>query len=521
MNFRLDFDLTKFIFVIALGGLLFLLGACEGSPALPTPTYDVTIRVDNTERRIDTATKTVGAILDSASISLGPLDRVTPPEVTTISDGMIITVTRVIQKTERVTSTIPYKREIVRDATVPEGVSRLLQSGREGIRARQYQVTIEDGKVVDRVLVSESAVEEPQDEVRLLGTKPELQAVTISGTLAYLSNQDAWLIRESNLERRRLTHFGDLDGRVFALSHDRTRLLFTRAVTEEQSLNELWFVSTTEADPTPISLEVTDILWGDWSPNNRTIAWTQAEVVSEAPGWRGLNDLWVADLTNKDTFADRRQVLEPEAGGGYGWWGTRYAWGPDDTLLAFARPDSVGVVELQSGVRNSLLSFPPYRSYSSWAWNPTPSWSPDGEFLVFTTHAGGPSEDEPEESPIFNLVVLSSSRHYSAELALEVGMWSAPQFAPEGDRVLFGRAMIPYQSATSLYTLHTVDRDGSNQVALRFEDTVELDRPQWTWGPDGRSVAYLQFGDVYWCSLPSCKPVPLTDEGNVRQIVWR
>ena len=520
MSFNSYPDLARIAVVIALGGLLFLFVACEPS-AIPTPTYDVTIHVDNVERKIETAVRTVGGTLDEASVSLGPLDRVTPPEITAIFDGMMITVTRVVQHTELITSTIPYQREIVRDATVPEGVSRLLQSGREGIRARQYQVTVEDGKVVDRILISESVGETPQDEVRLLGTKPELQAVTISGTLAYLSNQDAWMIRDSNLERRRLTHFGDLDGRVFALSHDRTRLLFSRAVTVEGHLNDLWLIRTTEADPTPISLEIENVLWGDWAPNNRMIAWTKADVVPEAPGWRGLNDLWIANITDEDGVTSHRQILEPEAGGGYGWWGTRYVWGPAGTQMAFARPDSVGIVDLASGERYSLLSFPPYRSYSSWAWNPTPTWSPDGEFLALTTHTGGLSEDDPEESPIFNLMILSSSGHYSAELAIEVGMWSAPQFAPEGDRLLFGRALIPYQSANSLYALHTVDRDGSNQAVLHSEEPLELDRPQWTWGPDGRAVAYLQFGDIYWCSLPSGKVVPLTDEGSARQIVWR
>ena len=507
--------------VLAFFNSLVLLSimACD-TPALPTPSYDVTIRVDNVERQVETVSRTVGATLDEASIQLGPLDRVTPPEVTAVSDGMVITVTRVVQHTKLVTSTIPYKREIVRDATVPEGESRLLQSGREGIRERQYRITVEDGEVVDRVLVSESVAESPQDEVRLLGTKPEIQAVTITGTLAYLGNQDAWLIRDNTLERRRLTHFGDLDGRVFALSHDGTRLLFTRAVTDETRLNQLWFVRTTEADPDPNPLDVENVLWSDWAPNNRTIAWTKAEVVSEAPGWRGLNDLWIADITDRDFFVGRKQILESEAGGGFGWWGTRYSWGPKDTLLAYARPDSVGVVDLDAGERRPLLRFPPYRSYSSWAWNPMPSWSPDGAFLALTVHTRGFSEDDPEESPIFNLMLLSSTDNYSAELALEVGMWSAPQFAPQGDRLLFGRAEIPYQSVNSLYTLHTVDRDGSNQALLQ-EEPAALDRPQWVWGPDGRSVAYVQMGDVYWCSLPSGRTVPLTDVGNIRQIVWR
>lgn len=520
MNEQFWQNIRWVIALASLPGLLFLLGACD-TPALPTPTYDVTIHVDHTDRRLETTATTVGATLADASIELGPLDRVKPPEVTAISDGMVITVTRVVQRTELITSTIPYKREIVRDATVPEGVSRLLQSGREGIREREYQMTVEDGVVVDRVLISDSVVDVPQDEVRLLGTKPELQAVEITGTIAYLSNQDAWLIRGSNLEHRRLTHFGDLDGRAFALSPDGTRLLFTRAVTDAQHLNALWFIRTTEADPDPIPLEVEDVLWSDWAPNNRTIAWTKAEVVSDAPGWRGLNDLWVADITTEDVFIGRQQLLAPEAGGGYGWWGTRYVWGPRDTTLAFTRPDVVGVVDLESEKRIPLLKFPAYRSYSSWAWNPTPSWSPDGNFLALTVHSPGFDGDNPEESPIFNLMMLSSSGHYSAELALEVGMWSAPLFSPAGDRLLFGRAEIPYQSANSPYTLHTVDRDGSNQSPLHSDEPVQLERPQWAWGPDGRTVAYLQLGDIYWCSLPNGKTVPLTDEGNVRQIVWR
>ncbi|MGC9348472.1 MAG: G5 domain-containing protein [Anaerolineae bacterium] len=499
-----------------------LFTGCSAAPTLPTAAYDVTLVVDGTSQAYETQARTVREFLDETDVQLGPMDRVSPPEITVVRDGLTVTIVRVSYSTLVMSQTIPFERQILRDATVPEGESRLLQSGRSGTLERRYRITYEDQEEVERVLVAEELLVEPEDEVRLVGTKPKLQNLEIEGTLAYLSKQDAWSIRDSSFQRRRLTHLGDLDGRVFTLSPDGRQLLFTQAVTESDHLNELWLVSTTQASPDPVPLSLEDVLWAGWASNGTTIAWTTAETTEQAPGWRGHNDLWTGRISDKDTLVSRRQVLEPEAGGGHGWWGTRYAWGPEGERLAFSRPESVGIVELDAREREVLIHFAALRTFSSWAWHPALSWSPSGSFIASVTHAPLEGDESPEESPVFNLISLETTGSYSATLAVEVGTWAAPTFSPDGTTLLFGRALIPFQSATSRYALYLIDIDGSNQRPLYLPDgDGGLELPAWVWSPSGDAVALIDDGDVQIFTLGEDAPVDLTDEGNVTLIDWR
>lgn len=494
--------------------------ACTTPPALAPSRTRITLVADGQQQRIETDAVTVRQLLNEAGITIGELDRVSPPETSALVDGLTVSVVRVTQTTFVVTQTIPFEKQIVRDATVPNGESRLLQSGQPGLLEYHYRITYEDGQEVGRALVKETTVQAPAPEVRLVGTRAQVENREIEGALAYLSHQDAWVIRESTFQRRRLTFSGDLDGRAFALSPDGQWLLFSTATTDTEQLNELWMITTNLTTATPVPLDVSDVLWAGWAPDGDAIAWSTAEIVAQAPGWRGNNDLWQATVTTRQTLTARRQIIEPEPGGGYGWWGTRYVWAPDGTSLAYGRPDGVGVVERRSGEQASLLRFPALRTFSSWAWNPLPAWTPDGSFLVSIVHT--PSGDNPEESPVFNLVAIESSGAYSATLAPEVGMWSAPQPSPAGNAILFGRAIIPYQSAISHYTLHLIDIDGSGQRMLYSGESGDgLELPEWIWAPSGTAVAFVEFGDVYMLSLGDTVPVILTDEGDVSQICWR
>jgi len=499
------------------------LSACttQAVPVLPR-SVSVTLDADGESRRLTTEAATVQELLTHAGITLNGLDRVSPSEVAALADGMTVAVTRVLEDTQVVTQTVPFGKQVVRDADVPEGEAQLLQSGRSGVLARHYRITYENSVETGRVLTREELVQEPRDEVRLIGTKAQMRNVPVSGTLAYLSGQDAWVVRESSFQVRRLTSFGDLDGRVFTLSEDGSRLVFTRSATETDVLNETWMVRTTEASPNPVPLGLRDVVWAAWSPTEDQIAWSSAEVVEPAPGWRGKNDLWRATVTSRNTLVSRREIVEAGAGGGYGWWGTRYAWAPDGDALAFSKPESVGIIPLPTGDPVTIADFAGYRTFSSWAWNPEPGWTPTSDLLALVIHDGG-DPDEPEESPVFNLLLTDPTGTTSATLAMEVGMWSTPRFSPNGEMLLFGRALVPYQSATSPYALFLADRDGSGQRQVYGGQDGGLALPEWSWHPEGHGIAFIELGDVRLLPVgeDDLAIEVLTDDGNITQFVWR
>ncbi len=498
--------------------LLLLLSACT---PLPEPAHRVILLADGEKRVLETDATTVGEVLEEAGVELGALDRVRPPETAQVEEGMTITITRVLQQTETITETLPFGRQVVRDAGLPQGEQRLLQRGESGLREKVYRITLEDGVEVERALVSERIVREPQDEILLVGTQPPLSTEAITGTLAYLAHQDGWIVRAGDAPRR-LTSLGDLDGRVFTLSPDGSRLLFTRAVTDGEHLNDLWLLSTLRPDAKPVPLGVSDLLWADWSPDGTTLAWTTAEVQDAPPGWLGHNDLWTGRLGEHETLIARRQRIAPEAGGGYGWWGTRYAWSPDGERLAWSRPDAVGLFDLRSGERTTLARFAPFRTHSSWAWSPSVDWSPDGRFLATVLHGPSPTGGSAESSPVFDLWLLEASGAYSASLATEVGMWATPRYSPDGTALLFGKARIPYESQNSTYTLCLMDADGSDRRCLYPpEEENGLELPFWRWSPDGKAIIFIEQGDLCLLDPQSGAPGRLSEGGEVTAFSWR
>lgn len=509
--------------LLLAGMLLSIVWGLTGCTPLPTPPLRVVIVADGQRQLVETQAASIRALLAETAIALEGLDRVDPPETAQLRDGMTITITRVIERLESITTTLAFRRQTVRDATLPENETRLLQAGQAGIREQVYRNVWEDGVLTERTMVKDEVIRDPQDEILVVGQRPEF-AVTqaLTGTLVILERQDAWSLRQSTAARRQLTAFGDLDGRVFTLSPDGKRLLFSRVITEESHFNALWLVSTARADAEPVALEIYDVLWADWAPDSLYFAWTTAEVSERPPGWRGQNDLWTAIFTDRDILAGKQQILKPEAGGGFGWWGTRYQWSPQGEVLAYARPDEVGVVNVRARERQTLARFAPYRTYSSWSWNPGVAWSPDGAFIVTALHAPSPAGGEPEESPVFDLWLLEATGAFSMPLASEVGMWTMPVFSPDGETVLFGRATTPYQSHISTYSLCTLDRDGSNlDCVFPPEDEAAIQVPGWWWSPNQETLAFIYRGDLHLLKRGERFAVPITTEGTITTLDWR
>ncbi len=521
------------------------LTACTSTGGIGTHT--VTLLADGETRVLTTEALTVQDVLAEADVLLDENDRVEPVELTLIEDGMTIRVVRVETYTEVEQREIPFERRTVRDASIPANETRLLEPGITGVEELVYRITTEDGTEVERQLVRRVVTQEPRDEIILVGVQAEQEVTPISGTIAYAANRNAWVIQTVSPNQRRLTHDSSLDGRVFALSPDGGYLLFTRVPTdtggtdtgeqdsdgnEDIPFNTLWVVETAAVDARPVPVTVQNVLWADWEPNCRVdavttgcrIAYTTGSPVTGNPGWKGENDLWIGRLRVRDGHLfSIRQIVPPSAGGAYGWWGTTYAWSPDGRMLAYARADTIGLVRVRDGVQTELTSFPPYRTYAPWVWVPTISWSPEGAFIITTLHGPPPTDQNPEDSPVFDVWALASDGSLGAELVSEAGMWAVPRYAPTGDLVAFGHARSPYVSQTSGYDLYVMDRDGSGRRRLfPPEGELGLDYPEVAWGPGGDRFVAIYQGNLYLLTQGEEKWEAhlLTESGNVTTTRW-
>jgi len=512
--------------------LVLFLAACGSLRGAHT----ITLTVDGETREILTQSTTVRGLLEEESITLDRDDQVRPAEPTLLEDGMTIRVTRVDIRVETEEREIPYDRRTVHDTSIPAGESQLLEAGINGLREVTFRVTVEDGVEVEKHIIREVTLQEPRTEVILVGAQQEQRPTPITGTIAYVAHQNAWLIQRTSSNQRRLTHTGDLDGRVFSLSSDGTHLLYSRAPTEtgeSAPLNTMWVVDGSAANPEPVRLDVDGVLWAAWDPacevlndgSRCRIAYTTGAPTDGNPGWRAENDLWVArPRPSSGDLIGKRQVLQPDRAGSYSWWGTTYAWSPDGRDLAYASPDEVGVVRAYDGWERPLFRFAPYRTYAPWVWTPTVGWSPEGAYIVTTLHGPSPARGEPEDSPVFDVWALSADGAITAELSSEAGMWAWPTFAPRTGLIAFGRARSPYASQTSSYDLHVMDRDGSDRRQV-FPSAEEMgfEYPEMAWSPIGDQIVTVYQENLYLIDVGEPDPGvhQMTVAGGTTNVEWQ
>jgi dipeptidyl aminopeptidase/acylaminoacyl peptidase len=512
---------------VSLLAVSLLLSGCEGAKR-------IAIEVDGARRIVETQENTVREALEVEGITLGSLDRTQPALWDATTDGMTIIVTRVREETEVETKVLPFSRQVMRDEALEEGETRLMQLGVNGEEEVTYLITYENDLEVSRIPSARRVTVEPVDEIVVIGVSGTLPSVPISGTIAYVSNGNAWMMRGASEGKRPLTFTGDLDQRVVELSPDGTQLLFTRKPDsseeseseESEPLNTLWVVGTVVVGDEAQPLGIEGVRYAEWSPDGTRFAYSTAERITGRPGWRANNDLWIASADGRDVA----QVLEESSGGIYGWWGSELAWSPDGRIFAYADADEIGVIDLSSGEKQTLLDFSAYLTYSDWVWVPSISWSPDGRFLACTVHTTSVAEGEvAAESPIFDIWVLSIDGLLKVRVAEEVGMWASPVWSPaetmaadqQRSRIAYCTAVNPLDSQASEYELYVVDRDGSNETKLfPLHGEEGLQEPELAWSPWADGLLTVREGNLYLLSLSSGALRQLTADGGGTLPQW-
>ncbi|HTP10562.1 MAG TPA: G5 domain-containing protein [Anaerolineae bacterium] len=504
--------------------LMLVLAAC-GPGRLPEQVLVKLASDGETKELLLPQGSTVRDALHNASITLAELDQVRPPETSLLLSGMNITVTRVIQTTEIVTKTKPYPTgQTITDYALKPGESQIIQPGRNGEIATLYRLTYKDGQLVSRVEVSEDETATPVPEIIRKGPSEDFSQIIVPGTLVYMSNNNAYVIRDIVGNKRALTTEGDLDAHVFSLSPDGHWLLYTRGNTS--TLNSLWIVDTTLAVPEPQALKIDGVLWANFSPDGKSIAYSHADPSPGLPGWKALNDLTIVPFTN-GKLGKGKEIIKASATAPYAWWGTNYTWSPDSKWLAYSNTAEIGLITPTAKITRTLpiTNFAAYNTQSTWAWTPALSWSPDGQFLATQLHSPSPSGEADEDSPAFDVAALQISGTLQTPLVVGAGMWAAPRWlgtTAADSQIVYGMAETPYASDTSRYFLYVMDRDGSNRQLLFPAEGQPGIRglPDFDISPDGHSVIVVYQGDLYWINLNTELTRRLTVDGSISLPRW-
>jgi len=480
----------------------------------------VSIAVDGQIITRYTQAATVREVLAEAGVSLGDLDRVEPDLYRSLSPGAVVRVIRVEEKIETTTIDIPFERRVVINEALPAGEQRLAQLGVTGQEEIQTKIVFEDGAEVSRKEISRRVTQQPVEEIVVVGDQKNLPTVYFEGNIAYLSGDNAWLMKNNSAARRLLTVTGDLDGHVFSMSPDGQKLIYTRRITDviDAPLNELWLANTLIVGEKPISLPVEGVLYAEWSPilTDTRIAYSTAERVPGPPGWRAANDLWLWD-TEKD-ISTAQQIVLPNTKGYYAWWGSNYKWSPNGQMFAFSAANRIGVVNVISQTVTTLLEFAPYETHSEWVWVPQISWSPNSRFIAAVVHGPPENNEAPEASEAFDLWLISADGTLQVPVWEQVGMWSNPVWHKDG--ITFGRAANPSRSVSSRYKLTTIDWDGSNPRTIFPPDdtTPGVTYPEMVW--QVASMVFVYNNNLQLLDETGLFVQPLTANSQSQKPVW-
>ena len=485
--------------------------------------------IDNTsQKQISVPSGTsVKQALNTAGVSLNALDKTDPVSTTLLAENTTITITRVTEEFSIEQAIVPFEQQTVKNESLPEGQSVLIQAGANGIQQNTYRLLFENGIETSKTFVSSEITQAAKPEIVMIGVQSPFTPQTISGTIAYVSSSNAWIMEGSTINRRLVVSSADLDGRVFSVSPDREWLLFSRLSTDEGVINTLWVVNLNTESPEPINTGISNVVnYADWVPGRgRTIAFSTVEPVPTAPGWSANNDLLLFHFSEDGKPLDTKLIVDKNTGGISGWWGASYEWSTDGSKVAYTRPDSIGLVNLNDGSLTPLVEFDVYNTGSDWAWVPVIKWSPDDN-VIFTTLLPA-SSNSTISIPTLSVILLNAQKVIN--LVPNCGLFCYPTPSPVNKdgrySVAYLGAILPDQSETSRYNLKVMDRDGSNQRKYYPEEGIEGLKPQslkWSpsWSEDQLLAGFAQ-GNLILVNTETGSVKQITGDGSITKLDWK
>ena len=121
-----------------------------------------------------TQASTVGAMLKEKGITLMPNDHVTPDQSTPLSSGLAVRVWREGKQTITVAEPVAFTAQKIQSGDYNVGYSAVQTSGVNGLQSVTYEVTIQDGKEVNRTPIASIVTVQPVQEVDVIGVKVAL-----------------------------------------------------------------------------------------------------------------------------------------------------------------------------------------------------------------------------------------------------------------------------------------------------------------------------------------------------------
>lgn len=131
----------------------------------------LTVVADGKDHKVTAPVDTAGAALKEADVKLDKDDYLSVPMSASVTDGQVLTVNRVENKTVKEKQDIEPKVEKKKSDSLFVGETKVEEKGKAGQKEVEYQVKIVNGEEVEKEKKGEKVLSEPKAKVVVEGTK--------------------------------------------------------------------------------------------------------------------------------------------------------------------------------------------------------------------------------------------------------------------------------------------------------------------------------------------------------------
>jgi uncharacterized protein YabE (DUF348 family) len=142
----------------------------DGSTFSIKRAVNLEVDVDGKKLKLNSAEDNVEKMLEAENIAVKDYDKVSPSKTQSITDGMVVVVTRVETKDIKENKSIDYSTVKKNDDSIAQGNNKILQNGKNGQKEITIRVIYEDGKEVARKIISEIVTQQPVTKIVAMGT---------------------------------------------------------------------------------------------------------------------------------------------------------------------------------------------------------------------------------------------------------------------------------------------------------------------------------------------------------------
>jgi len=142
----------------------------DGSTISIERAVNLEVDVDGKKLKFQSAENSVEKMFEAEGIAIKNYDKVSPSKTQSITDGMVVVVTRVETKDIKENKSIDFSTVKSNDNSIAQGKSKVTQNGINGKKEITTRVIFENGKEVARKIVSEVVTLQPVNKIVASGT---------------------------------------------------------------------------------------------------------------------------------------------------------------------------------------------------------------------------------------------------------------------------------------------------------------------------------------------------------------